>query len=67
MLATGQIEAGIAGGVEFLTDVPIRYNRKVCLSYSIFIPESSGSNRYARFATCESLAGKASIGWNVVE
>jgi acetyl-CoA acetyltransferase len=28
-LATGQIEAGIAGGVEFLTDVPIRYNRAV--------------------------------------
>ncbi|KAI6180532.1 Trifunctional enzyme subunit beta, mitochondrial [Aphelenchoides besseyi] len=27
MCTTGYIEAGIAGGVEFLTDVPIRYNR----------------------------------------
>uniref|UniRef100_A0A915PW84 acetyl-CoA C-acyltransferase n=1 Tax=Setaria digitata TaxID=48799 RepID=A0A915PW84_9BILA len=28
MLATGYCDAGIAGGVEFLSDVPIRYNRK---------------------------------------
>lgn len=29
LLATGYCEAGIAGGVEFLSDFPIRYNRKV--------------------------------------
>ncbi|KAE9550916.1 hypothetical protein FO519_005878 [Halicephalobus sp. NKZ332] len=28
LLASGYCEAGIAGGVEFLSDVPIRYNRK---------------------------------------
>ena len=28
LLSTGYCEAGIAGGVEFLSDVPIRYNRK---------------------------------------
>ncbi|KAI6184445.1 hypothetical protein M3Y97_00596800 [Aphelenchoides bicaudatus] len=26
-IATGKVEAGIAGGVEFLSDVPVRYNR----------------------------------------
>ncbi|VDM45449.1 unnamed protein product [Toxocara canis] len=29
MLSTGYIDVGIAGGVEFLSDVPIRFNRKV--------------------------------------
>lgn len=28
MLSTGYANAVIAGGVEFLSDVPIRYNRK---------------------------------------
>lgn len=28
-LATGQIDAAIAGGVEFLSDVPIRFNRSM--------------------------------------
>uniref|UniRef100_A0A915AWB0 acetyl-CoA C-acyltransferase n=2 Tax=Parascaris univalens TaxID=6257 RepID=A0A915AWB0_PARUN len=28
MLSSGYIDVGIAGGVEFLSDVPIRYNRK---------------------------------------
>jgi acetyl-CoA acyltransferase len=27
-IAAGQIEGGIAGGVDFMSDVPIRYNRK---------------------------------------
>ena len=29
MIATGQANAIVAGGTEFLSDVPIRYNRKV--------------------------------------
>ncbi|CAL1287789.1 unnamed protein product [Larinioides sclopetarius] len=29
MLATGQIDVAIAGGVEFLSDVPIRFNRSM--------------------------------------
>lgn len=29
MLATGQIDVAVAGGVEFLSDVPIRFNRKM--------------------------------------
>lgn len=34
MLATGNAKAIIAGGVELLSDVPIRYNRKVGSSVS---------------------------------
>lgn len=30
MMQSGNIKVGIAGGVELLSDVPIRYNRKVC-------------------------------------
>lgn len=33
MLATGYCNIGIAGGVELLSDVPIRYNRKVRFSH----------------------------------
>lgn len=33
MIKIGAIEAGIAGGVELLSDYPIRYNRKVNLIY----------------------------------
>uniref|UniRef100_A0A914HDF2 acetyl-CoA C-acyltransferase n=1 Tax=Globodera rostochiensis TaxID=31243 RepID=A0A914HDF2_GLORO len=32
MIANGYLKAGIAGGVELLSDFPIRYNRKVRLS-----------------------------------
>jgi len=30
MITNGYLKAGIAGGVELLSDFPVRYNRKVC-------------------------------------
>lgn len=33
LVSSGYCEAGIAGGVELLSDVPIRYNRKVDLIF----------------------------------
>lgn len=36
MIKSGGINVGIAGGVELLSDFPIRYNRKVDIFYFIF-------------------------------
>ncbi|VDM84724.1 unnamed protein product, partial [Strongylus vulgaris] len=62
MLATGNAKAIIAGGVELLSDVPIRYNRKVGWIMTLFSRGEIAMNMFtpelpavAEFSTGETM------------